>query len=169
MIGQQISHYRLKEKLGEGTYGVVYRGVHVHDEELQVAVKVVRAVHSWDERFVAALRQECRHLNRLHHPGIVAFRELVLGEGPTAMVLELLEGQDVAEVLRVGPMSPARAVPILRQVLEALAYAHNQGVVHRDFKPSNLFLNSQDRVNLLECKPRRCRVSPQGGSLDRLP
>ena len=89
MLGAQVSHYRLTRKLGAGAFGEVYEGVHVHDAELRVAVKLVAPVLGAEERFVDALKTECRKLDKLDHPGIVRFRELVMGER-VAMVLELL-------------------------------------------------------------------------------
>ena len=90
MQGQQVSHYRLTEKLGAGTYGEVWKGVHVHDDQLFVAIKLVHAAPATDAAFLTALKAECRVLSRLHHPNIVGFRELALSDAhPPAMVLEL--------------------------------------------------------------------------------
>ncbi|MAY81176.1 MAG: hypothetical protein CL930_10385, partial [Deltaproteobacteria bacterium] len=89
MINTQISHYRLHKKIGEGTYGSVYRGVHIHDDELVVAIKIVHAHLSSDKAFLDGLRKECRILSKLLHPNIVGFRDLVISEDhPPAMILE---------------------------------------------------------------------------------
>ena len=74
MLGEQISHYRLESKLGSGTYGVVYKGVHVGDEELKVAIKVVQPSLLDDPKFVEALKKECRRLDKLDHAAIVRFQ-----------------------------------------------------------------------------------------------
>lgn len=150
MIGEQVSHYRLEEKLGEGTYGVVYRACHVEDPELMVAVKVVHPVLARDPDFLRALRRECRHLNRLQHPGIVGFRDLVLSHGSPAMVLELLEGEDLHVRLQRGPMVSDAVRDVLEQALAALAHAHEEGVVHRDIKPANLFLTRRGRLKIMD-------------------
>ena len=150
MIGTRVSHYRLEQKLGEGTYGGVYKGVHVHDPVLQAAVKVVHPGLAGDAEFVESLRRECRALYQLQHPGIVGFRELVLGEGAPAMILELLDGQDLVSTVSAGPADIDRTVEILLALLEALAYAHRQGMVHRDIKPSNIQICSDGRIKLLD-------------------
>ena len=113
MIGEQISHYRLEEKLGAGTYGVVYKGVHVGDEEFTVAIKVVQPSLIDDPKFVDSLKKECRRLDRLDHSAIVRFRELVLGDDMVAMVLELLEGQDLYDTMVAGSMPFDEAARVL--------------------------------------------------------
>ena len=150
MTGRQVSHYRLEEKLGEGTYGAVYRAVHLYDPELQVAVKIMHGGLSADAQFLEALRRECRHLNRLQHPGIVGFRDLVLGGESPAVVMELLTGQDLHERLAQDWLDVDECLRILDAVLAALAFAHQQGVVHRDIKPSNIGLCENGQVKLVD-------------------
>ena len=151
MKGRQVSHYRLEEELGAGTYGRVYAASHVHDPELRAAVKVVHGSLATDPEFVASLKRECRVLSRLQHPNIVAFRELVLSDDhPPALVLELLDGEDLAEVSARGSVSPPEALRYVRELLTGLAYAHDEGVVHRDVKPSNAFVDSRGRVRVLD-------------------
>ena len=151
MLGTQVSHYRLERALGAGTYGRVYAAVHIHDPELRAAVKVVHASLATDPEFVASLKRECRVLSRLQHSHLVGFRELVLSDDhPPALVLEYLEGEDLAERSARGPLAPEEAVRIGRELLAGLAYAHSKGVVHRDIKPSNLFLTTDGDVKLLD-------------------
>jgi serine/threonine protein kinase len=150
MIGEQISHYRLESKLGSGTFGVVYKGAHVDDPELQVAVKVVQPALLEDPKFVESLKAECRRLDKLDHSGIVRFRELVVREGSVAMVLELLEGKDLHDTVQAGPISIDESIRLLEAILGALSYAHSKDVVHRDIKPSNIFLCNDGRVKVLD-------------------
>lgn len=151
MIGQQISHYRLEKKLGEGTYGAVYRGVHLHDDELVVAIKVVHPNLANDQAFVSGLRKECRLLAKLVHPNIVAFRDLVLSEDhPPAMVLELLEGQDLYTLIKSGPRPLTEVLHVLKSMMQGLAAAHQEGVVHRDIKPSNVMVCTNGNVKVLD-------------------
>ncbi len=151
MQGMQISHYRLERLLGSGTYGQVYAAVHVHDPELCAAVKVVHASLATDQEFVSSLKRECRVLSRLQHTHLVGFRDLVLSAShPPALVLELLEGSDLAEWSARGPMPPDEALRLARELLTGLAYAHKKGVVHRDIKPSNAFLTTDGEVKLLD-------------------
>ncbi len=150
MIGDLVGHYRLEEKLGEGTYGAVYRAVHLHHPGLQVAIKLMHAGLAGDARFIEALRSECGHLNELQHPGIVGFRDLHLGEGAPAVLMELLVGQDLHGRLDQGPIPLVECLRILQSVLGALAFAHGQGVVHRDIKPSNIVLCQDGRVKIVD-------------------
>jgi formylglycine-generating enzyme required for sulfatase activity/serine/threonine protein kinase len=150
MIDSRVSHYRLIRKLGAGTFGEVYEGVHVHDEQLRVAVKIVSPLLAQDASFVDALKSECRQLDKLDHPNIVRFRDLVVNGGQVAMVLELLAGQDLHDRLAGGPLPVETAVPVLEAMLEGLAHAHARGVLHRDIKPGNVYWCDDGRVKLLD-------------------
>jgi serine/threonine protein kinase len=150
MIGTQIGHYRLEEKLGEGAHGAVYRAVNTHDTALQVAIKLVRADLTGEPQFVEALRAECRRLDGLDHPAIVRFRDLIIENDQVAMVLELLKGQDLFSRIQDGPMRIMQVGRIMEQVLEGLAHAHQHGVLHRDIKPSNIFLCDDGRIKLVD-------------------
>ncbi len=150
MIGQQIGHYRLEEKLGRGGFGTVYRGAHERLPSLRVAVKVVHDNLASDEDFQRLLRKEVEVLHGLQHPGIVAFRDLLVEPAGTAIVLELLEGADLRAALIQGPFTPSEVARLLYELLEALAYAHRQGVVHRDIKPENIFLCGDGRIKLMD-------------------
>ena len=150
MQGQQVSHYRLTEKLGAGTYGEVWKGVHVDRSNFTVAVKLIAPQVREDASFLEALERECVALDRLDHPSIVRFRDLVVREGTVAMVLELLEGADLEASLAAGPQPVDEVVRILDKVLDGLAYAHSEGVIHRDIKPGNIFRCSNGRVKLMD-------------------
>jgi formylglycine-generating enzyme required for sulfatase activity/serine/threonine protein kinase len=150
MIGTQVSHYRLTRLLGQGTYGQVFEGVHVHDDELRVAVKIVGPALAREAQFVDALKRECRQLDRMNHPNIVRFRELVVTDGGVAMVLELLRGQDLHARLAGGPLPSDAAVPVVEAILEGLGHAHGAGVLHRDIKPGNVYVCDDGRVVLLD-------------------
>jgi serine/threonine protein kinase len=151
MIGSTIGHYRLEAELGRGGFGAVYRGVHLHLEDIQVAVKVFHAELSKDEEFVRLLRRECQVLHSLSHPGIVAFRDLVVEPSATAIVLELLLGRDLHKIsVERGPMEPDEVQRILRGVLQPLAHGHSLGIVHRDIKPGNIFLCDDGKTKVMD-------------------
>jgi serine/threonine-protein kinase len=151
MIGTQLSHYRLVRSLGRGTFGEVFEGVHVHDDHLRVAVKVLHPALAADPDFVASLRAECRLLARLKHPHIVGFRELVIRDsGPPAMVADLVEGGSLEALVARGPTPPAEVTRLLQEALSALAFAHGEGVIHRDVKPGNLLLDSRGRLQVVD-------------------
>ena len=150
MIGQQIGHYRLDEQLGKGGFGTVYRGTHARLPSLRVAVKVVHPNLASDPSFQKLLQKEVEVLHGLQHPGIVAFRDLLVEQDSTAIVLELLEGLDLRHALLQGPFTASEVARVLYELLEALAYAHRRGVVHRDIKPENIFLCSDGRLKLMD-------------------
>jgi len=127
---ERIDRYTLEAKIGEGGFGSVYRGRH---EVLgrQVAVKVLH-VRRGVERFL----REAQVLAKLDHPNVVRVHDSgVTDDGRAFLVLDLLEGITLAEHLESGAIPLGEAVWILEQVLQALACAHEQGVVHRDLKP----------------------------------
>lgn len=151
MQGRTVGHYRLEAELGRGGFGAVYRGVHVHLEDIKVAVKVFHPDLSRDEEFVRLLRRECQVLHSLSHSGIVAFRDLVVEDEVTAIVLELLVGQDLTKLMKSrGPLDIDEVVRITRGILEPLAHGHSVGVVHRDIKPANVFLCTDGNIKLMD-------------------
>ena len=135
--------YKLEERIGSGSFGTVYRGVHLLLQQ-RVAVKVFRPYVSADgvdalERF----RQEGVAASRLRHPNAVAVLDFgVAAESIAYLVMEFLEGHTLADEMHTtGRMTPARCAEILVPVCEVLASAHTQGLVHRDIKPGNIFLH----------------------------
>lgn len=147
----KIGQYQLRRLLGEGGFGKVFEGVHECDPELRVAVKVLHPGIAADYAFVRALRTECRVLARLKHPNIVGFRDLVVSDGaPPAILLDLVEGGSLEAVAARGPAPVAQVLAWLRGALSALAYAHAEGVVHRDIKLVNLLLDGRGRLQVAD-------------------
>jgi serine/threonine-protein kinase len=138
--GDRVGDYTIEAPLGEGAMGVVYRGS--GPDGRRVAIKVLGASAASQPDALARFRREARVTSELGHPHIVA----ALDAGETAagepyLVMELLEGEDLATLLsREGRLPPARALTLFAQIASALTAAHALGVVHRDLKPSNLFL-----------------------------
>lgn len=133
--------FRIEEPVGIGGWSMVYRAC---DEKLQrlVAVKLLHLPLVSDQEKRRRFENEARAASRLSHPNIVATYDYGLTPmGQPYIVMEHLEGETLGDRLkRSGKMSPAQAVEIFRQAAEGLAYAHFRGVVHRDVKPSNLFI-----------------------------
>ena len=135
-----IGHYRIVSKLGEGGMGAVYRAT---DTKLnrEVAIKVLPEAVANDPDRLARFTREAQVLASLNHPNIAA----VYGVEERAIVMELVPGQPPA-----GPLSAEAALPLIRQLIDALEYAHEKGVVHRDLKPANLMITPEGRLKVLD-------------------
>ncbi len=144
----RIGRYHIVGILGQGAMGVVYRG---RDEGLDrdVAVKVIKAESMEDAQ--ARFLREARAAAKLQHPHIVTIYELGEHEGTPFMAMELLEGEDLLRAMKAGRVRhPALAGPVILQTLDGLGHAHARGIVHRDVKPSNIFLLEGRQVKLLD-------------------
>jgi eukaryotic-like serine/threonine-protein kinase len=129
--------------------GEVYRA---RDTKLnrEVALKVLPAAFANDPERLARFRREAQVLASLNHPGIAAIYGLEESEGVLALVMELVEGPTLAERIAQRPMPLEEALPVGRQIAEALEYAHERGVVHRDLKPANVKITGEGAAKLLD-------------------
>jgi serine/threonine-protein kinase len=141
LVGQVLGKYRIDQLVGTGGMGQVYRGTHTLLGQ-PAAIKVLAPEGAQDGEMVARFFAEAKATAALKHPGIVqVFDYDHLPDGRVYMVLELLEGELLAERLdREDVLSPEEAVGILGEVCEAVGAAHAQGIIHRDLKPENIFL-----------------------------
>ena len=139
MIGRTLGPYTLTAPLGAGGMGEVYRA---RDSKLgrDVAIKILPPHFTDDPERRARFAREARVLATLNHPHIGAIYGLEEADGLTGLVLELVEGETLAERLERGPLPIADALVVARQIAEALAAAHERGIVHRDLKPANIVL-----------------------------
>jgi eukaryotic-like serine/threonine-protein kinase len=132
--------YRLAERIGAGGFASVYRA---EDRilERQVAVKVLAEHLSEDVRFIERFRREALVVSKLNHPNVALVYDTGVAEGRLYLVMELVDGgRSCAELLRDSPPPPDVALLIVTQAAVGLDYAHRQGVIHRDVKPSNLMV-----------------------------
>jgi tetratricopeptide (TPR) repeat protein len=136
--------YRILSRIGVGGMGAVYRALHTALKR-EVAIKVLLPDFGGKDEFVRRFEREAESASRLTHPNIIGVTDFGrTAEGLLFLVMELLDGESLAAVIRKGPVSPARALPILRQVLDGLGHAHAAGIVHRDLKPDNVMLVTRD-------------------------
>src|SRR5512136_1900115 len=149
MIGTSLSHYRITEKLGQGGMGEVYRA---EDTNLsrQVAIKVLPEEFAHDAERLARFEREAKLLASLNHPNIAVIHGLEEHEGKRFLVLELVEGQTLAERLKEGPIPLDETLDICRQIAEGLESAHEKGIVHRDLKPANVKVTPEGKVKVLD-------------------
>ena len=149
VIGQRIGPYDVVAKLGEGGMGEVYRG---RDTKLgrDVALKVLPASLAGDADRLARFRREAQVLAALNHPNIAHIHGFEDSGDVHALVMELVEGPTLAERIGSGPMAPADALPIARQIAEAMDAAHEQGIIHRDLKPANIKVREDGTVKVLD-------------------
>ena len=138
--------YVLGDLLGRGGMGAVHRAV---DERLQreVAVKVLPRT---DEGLGDRLRHEARVLARLDHPTLIRILDADEDDGQPFIVMDLVEGDTLADRLATGPVDEPTVRSVVRQVAEGLVHAHEQGVIHRDLKPANLILPEDGRVRVVD-------------------
>ena len=138
--------YRLEEKLASGGMAEVWAAT---DEILarKVAVKLLHRHLAADDSFVERFRREAVAAARLAHPAIVSIYDTCTDDGDEAIVMELVDGDTLRDCLAAqGPLEPPRAVDVVAQVADALAFAHRAGVVHRDVKPGNILMCDDGRV-----------------------
>ncbi len=136
--------YQIISLLGEGGMGAVFQAKHQVLGRI-VAIKVLKPDMAAHEQFAGRFLQEAKSAAELHHKNIVEISDYGVDGDRPYMVMEYLKGESLdAYMEREGPLSPARVVAIMEPVLRALAMAHERGIVHRDIKPDNIFLQSDD-------------------------
>ena len=167
------SRYTVTRVIGRGTCGTVWSG---EGPEGPVAIKLLHEDLTADQTLIARFVQERTVLTGLRHPRIVGVRDLVVDGNDLALVMDLLAGSDLRGRLeREGPMPPEQAVAICADIAEALAAAHEQGIVHRDVKPENVLIDAVGRGRLTDFGiarlvdgPRRTRATRIVGTPDYL-
>jgi len=145
LAGRAIAGYRLLERVGEGGTAEVYRAE--HPERGACAFKVLRQRLRGDPTAVKRFLREAGYGSRVVHPGVVRTYDYGEADGLHYLALEWAPGESLASFLhRNGPLAPADAVPLVRQLADALAAAHKAGIVHRDLKPENIMYDPGTRI-----------------------
>jgi serine/threonine protein kinase len=134
--GARLGPYEILSALGAGGMGEVYRA---RDTKLgrEVALKILPDAVAGDPDRLARFQREAHVLASLNHPHIAAIYGLEDADGVKALVMELVEGEDLAQRIARGAIPIDEALPIAQQIAEALEAAHEQGIIHRDLKPAN--------------------------------
>jgi eukaryotic-like serine/threonine-protein kinase len=148
-----IGRYRVEGLLGAGAMGEVYRAYDPVIDRM-VAIKVVRpdlATGSGSDQWLQRFRREARAAGRRFHPNIIAILDFGEDHGMPFLAMEYVEGSSLDAFLKTtGPLDPSRGVAIITQVLSALGFAHQSGIIHRDVKPSNIMILSSGEVKVAD-------------------
>ncbi len=147
--GQQLLHYRLIGKIGEGGMGVVYEATDTRLDR-HVALKVLPPELTQDPERSARFQQEARLAAALNHPNIATVHDVGEQDGVTFIVMELVRGESLRRVVRGEPLAVDRALDIATGVAAGLARAHREGVLHRDLKPDNVMLTDDGIPKILD-------------------
>jgi len=160
--GMRLGVYEVLAPLGSGGMGEVYRA---RDTRLErdVALKVLPDALARDAEHLARFEREARLLAALNHPAIAAIHGIEEAEGSRFLILELVEGETLAERLAGGTLPLEEALEIGRQIAEALEAAHGKGIVHRDLKPGNIKITPEGRVKVLDFGLARRHPLDAGG------
>jgi len=147
--GTRLGAYEITAQIGVGGMGEVYRAT---DRNLkrQVAIKVLPEAVAADAERLARFQREAEVLASLNHPNIAIIHGLEKSDGVTGLVMELVEGPTLADRVAQGPIPIDEALPIAKQIAEALEAAHEQGIIHRDLKPANIKVRDDGAVKVLD-------------------
>jgi serine/threonine-protein kinase len=148
-LSQTIGPYTLEKRLGAGGMGEVYQA---YDSRLdrRVAIKLIRPEQTENETARERFRREARAAAGLSHPSIVQIHDIVESGESDAIVMELVDGERLAQRIARGPLPVGEAVRIGREIAEGLAAAHAKGLIHRDLKPDNVMITPEGKAKILD-------------------
>jgi len=160
MVGRTLAHYQILEQIGAGGMGVVYRA---RDTKLErvVALKVVGDRAPADETARARLLREARTASALNHPNICTIYEVGEAEGEIYFAMEFIAGRPLSAMTGGEGLAAGTALRYGSQIADALAHAHERGIVHRDLKSANVMITPEGRVKVLDFG--LARRLPEGG------
>ena len=149
MIGRTLSHYEILDELGRGGMGEVYRA---RDTKLgrEVAIKVLPEEFAEDEERLVRFEREARLLAQLNHKNVATLHGLEEHHGQKFLVMELVQGETLAERIARGPIPVSETLPLFLQIAEGLEAAHEKGIIHRDLKPANIKIAPDGAPKILD-------------------
>src|SRR5712671_2307706 len=149
MLNETIGHYRIVRQLGKGGMGIVYEA---EDTKLgrRVALKLLPEATHRDPQALERFLREARAASALNHPGICIIHAIEEHDGRTFIAMELLEGQTLDKLIPLGSLPVLRTIDIGIQLADALDAAHKKGIIHRDVKPSNIFVTERSAIKILD-------------------
>ncbi len=148
-VGKCLPQFEILELLGRGGMGVVYKARQLNLDRI-VALKILPPVDSQSADFVERFRREARSLAKLSHPNIVAVHDFGESGGLYYFAMEFVDGANLREMIRTGKMRPEEALAVVPKICDALQFAHEEGVVHRDVKPENILIDKRGRVKIAD-------------------
>jgi len=149
MIGRTVSHYRVISQIGMGGMGVVYEAEDVNLGR-HVALKFLPPDLARNESLLQRFQREARAASSLNHPNICTIHGIEQHESEQFIVMELLDGESLADRIRRGPVDIDALLTLGLQIVDALESAHSKGIVHRDLKPANIFVTSRGQAKILD-------------------
>src|SRR6516164_8250004 len=167
-IGTQLGSHEITALLGKGGMGEVYRA---RDLKLkrEVAIKILPEEFSRDSDRISRFQREAEVLASLNHPNIAGIYDLAEASGTRFLVLELVEGETLADRIARGPIPVREALKIAIQICEALEAAHERGIIHRDLKPANIKLTPDGKVKVLDFGLAKALQEQQAPTLSNSP
>jgi serine/threonine protein kinase len=164
-LGARIGPYEVSAQIGAGGMGEVYKATDTNLKRA-VAIKVLPASVAADAERLARFQREAEVLASLNHPNIAAIHGLERSGNMTALVMELVEGPTLADRIARGAIPIDEAIPIAKQIAEAVEAAHEQGIIHRDLKPANIKVRTDGTVKVLDFGLAKALSEGPGASND---